>query len=346
MANIDWPGLLKWSTKYHDGTSDISKFKQLSEEDRKFLEGAMEQAFGQIEDPNKVMEEAVTQLRDDSRTNESVLTALEVIDRCCDDPDCARNCERLGAVQAILDMLKESSEKGFLGAEAEVCRRSAEILALLCANNPVIQQAAAKRGAVELLTTVVTSEAASASGASSEPRLKCLRALSAVVRGEESLETAFIEKHDGVALLVSALKPGETSGLKLREKAAQMASGLLCADSEAVKATLKGHIETLARTLYVSAQGGSGLLEVEEGEETDEGSDLQYREVVANFALRVATAAASVPEVKAAVRGPLSDTVKARCAAITRSYHRKPGADAEQIKEELGLLLQAVKILA
>ena len=80
----------------------------------RFLEKALEEAFGQIEDPNQVMSEAADQLRSESRSEESISTALEasadnwsdekvtespraaqVIDRCCDDPDCARNAEKL-----------------------------------------------------------------------------------------------------------------------------------------------------------------------------------------------------------------------------------------------------------
>eukprot|EP00913_Durusdinium_trenchii_P009266 g8707.t1 len=109
MAGINWPGLLAWSTKYHDGTAP-SQFKQMTEEDRKFLEKAMEEAFGQIEDPherdpNKVMTEARDQLVSEARSEESITTALEVIDRCCDDPDCARNAEKLDVLQPLLDLL-------------------------------------------------------------------------------------------------------------------------------------------------------------------------------------------------------------------------------------------------
>lgn len=39
---IDWEGLLKFSLQYSDGT-EKSKFKEMSEEDKKFLESAMEE---------------------------------------------------------------------------------------------------------------------------------------------------------------------------------------------------------------------------------------------------------------------------------------------------------------
>ena len=38
---VDWQGLLNWSLQYQDGTKP-SQFKQMSEEDRKFIEDAFE----------------------------------------------------------------------------------------------------------------------------------------------------------------------------------------------------------------------------------------------------------------------------------------------------------------
>jgi len=40
--NIDWQGLLNWSTKYHDGTAP-SDVQPMSEEDREWLQQAMKQ---------------------------------------------------------------------------------------------------------------------------------------------------------------------------------------------------------------------------------------------------------------------------------------------------------------
>jgi hypothetical protein len=59
---MNWPGLLQWSTKYHDGTSP-SEFKMMTDEDRAFIHKAMEEAFGKIEDPNQVMAEAIGQIK-------------------------------------------------------------------------------------------------------------------------------------------------------------------------------------------------------------------------------------------------------------------------------------------
>merc|ERR1719163_2724578 len=143
---MNWPGLLAWSTKYHDGTH-ASEFKQMTDEDRAFLERAMEEAFGKIEDPNQVMAEAIGQIKAPDRTDTSITTALEVIDKCCDDPDCARNCEKLDGLQPLLDLL--SSHEG------PIAHRTLEILALLFSNNPNIQEAGARRGAMETFLRLV-----------------------------------------------------------------------------------------------------------------------------------------------------------------------------------------------
>ena len=75
---LNWPGLLAWSTNYHDGTAP-SQFKQMSPEDRAFLEKAMEEAFAHIEDPNKVFAEAIDQIKAPDRTDEGITTTPSLI---------------------------------------------------------------------------------------------------------------------------------------------------------------------------------------------------------------------------------------------------------------------------
>jgi len=100
-----------------------SQFKPMTPEDREFLEQALAEAFGKIEDPNKVMLEAINQLKAEDRNGATIMTALEVIDKCCDDPDCARNAEKLDGVQPVLDLATS--------ADQQIRMRSLEILALL-----------------------------------------------------------------------------------------------------------------------------------------------------------------------------------------------------------------------
>jgi hypothetical protein len=208
-----WPGLLAWSAKYHDGTKP-SEFKMMSDEDKAFLEKAMEEAMSQIEDPNKMFSEAIGMVKATDRTDESITTALEVIDRCCDDPDVARNAEKLDGIQPTLDLLQ--SHPG------PICNRALEILALLFANNENLQEAGGRRGSMEIFLRLVRE-----SDAGSETRSKAFRALVALVRANQAFEEGFLKENDGINVIKSCMDP---SDLRLCEKATSFARSLAEAD--------------------------------------------------------------------------------------------------------------------
>jgi len=276
MAGINWPGLLAWSTKYHDGTAP-SEFKQLSEEDRRFLERAMEEAFGHVEDPNKVMVEARDQILSPERTDESISTALEVIDRCCDDPDCARNAEKLDVLQPLLDLAASH--------EGSVRSRTFEILALLFSNNPNIQAAGVKREALPLCMKI-----AQESPAGSEERSKAFRALVALVRNVKEFEKLLLDQSSGLALLTMCMElPGT------REKAASFVRSLVENESMAAE-----HAAPLATAL---AKLFSNL----------EDAGIQYKETLASCALQLGSGfkAQCPPELLAAVTARVSELTAA-----------------------------------
>mmetsp|Transcript_70644 Transcript_70644/g.169291 ORF Transcript_70644/g.169291 Transcript_70644/m.169291 type:complete len:294 (+) Transcript_70644:88-969(+) len=206
---VNWPGLLAWSTKYHDGTKP-SEFKQMSQEDKEFLEKAMEEAFGQMEDPNVAFQEAIEQIKSPERTQESIATSLEVIDRLCDDPDVARNAEKLDGIQPLLDLAKLDTPQQ---------SRTLEILALLFSNNPNIQQVGFKRGALQIFVDIMQNNPVA-----SEPRTKAFRTLAALVRSEKPIEEAFLQQHAGAATLVACLSMCEPSSM--REKALSLVRSL------------------------------------------------------------------------------------------------------------------------
>mmetsp|Transcript_107673 Transcript_107673/g.131390 ORF Transcript_107673/g.131390 Transcript_107673/m.131390 type:complete len:300 (+) Transcript_107673:37-936(+) len=279
MAGINWPGLLAWSTKYHDGTAP-SQFKQMSEEDRRFLEKALEEAFGQIEDPNQVMTEAAEQLRSESRSEESVSTALEVIDRCCDDPDCARNAEKLDVLQALLDLLPVYS--------GSVRNRTFEILALLFSNNPNIQAAGMKRGSLQMCVKI-----AQESSVASDDRSKSFRALVALVRNVQEFEKFLLEDEAARQLLLDCLSPEELPGT--REKATSFVRSL--AESGSLQPESVAPLVPAICKLF-------GHLE-------DTG--IQYKETLSSCALQLATSfKAQCSGLQAAVEGRISDLVAAK----------------------------------
>jgi hypothetical protein len=209
---VDWPGLLKWSINHHDGTKP-SEFKMMTEENKKFLEAALEEAFGKVEDPNKVMAQAIEQIKSPDRTDASIITALEVIDKCCDDTDCARNCEKLDGIQCMLDVT-ESHPEGV------ICARALEILALLFSNNPAIQKAGGRRGGIERFTRLVRE-----APAGSEVRSKAFRALVALVRSEPELEEKLMKEQDGISVILLCIN---VKDIRLCEKTASFVRSLSC----------------------------------------------------------------------------------------------------------------------
>jgi hypothetical protein len=298
MAGIHWPGLLAWSTQYHDGTAP-SQFKQMSDEDRKFLEAAMEEAFSQIENPNKMMSEAVQQIKAEDRTDTSITTALEVIDRCCDDPDCARNAEKLDAVQTILDLAKSH------GGQIRV--RSLEILALLFSNNPSIQEAGIRRGAMKDFLDLVRN-----SPAGSEDRSKSFRSLVSLVRGVEEYEEMLLRKESGADVIEFCMNLREDP--RTRDKAVSFvrtlaAQGRLQPDE--VERFIKASIPLL-------------------GDNSEAG--VQYRETLAQCALALAEASAA---------GDAREELKASVGARIALAASKEGSD-----EEVGALKEAATALA
>lgn len=275
---MNWPGLLAWSTKHHDGTKP-SKFKPLSGEDRVFLEKAMEEAFGKVVDPNKVMMEAVGQISSKDRTDEIIATALEVLDKCCDDVDCARNIEKLGGLQPLLDLL---------GTHSGAIRvRTLEILALMMSNNEKIQEAGVKRGAMKAFLSIIKEVPKD-----SEERGKAFRALVALVRQVQVFEETLLRGAGGMSVIMSFLEPEEDA--RAREKAASFVRSL-AADGRFQADEADAVIKAIAKLLRgVSTEG------------------LQYREVVTDSMFELLSSfPGTVPaEAKEAVRERLAKLQK------------------------------------
>lgn len=267
---VNWPGLLAWSTQHHDGTAP-SQFKPMSKEDREFLEKAMEEAFGKLEDPNKVMEEAIQQIMAADRTDQSIITALEVIDKCCDDVDCARNVEKLNGLQPLLDLLESH--------DGPIRVRTLEILALLFSNNPHIQDAGFRRGAMKAFCKVMQE-----CPKGSEERSKAFRALVALARKIQAFEESFLRSEAGIAIILSFLASEENA--KTREKAASFIRSLAgdgrLQDSEA--SSLAAALAQLFRSIA--------------------NESIQYREIFADCACELMRTfpGACVAELKVVVR--------------------------------------------
>lgn len=87
-SNIDWPGLLRWSASYADGTRPTER-KAISMEDIEFLENAILS----MPDYRRLVENALPQLQNPN--DDKVLDALQVIEDAFDwDPELTRNLKK------------------------------------------------------------------------------------------------------------------------------------------------------------------------------------------------------------------------------------------------------------
>ncbi|KAF8822397.1 hypothetical protein IE077_003858, partial [Cardiosporidium cionae] len=197
MSSINWSGLLKWSLSYSDGTAPTSR---LNEEDISFLQGAIQEALSSVEDPSKLITEAIEKLSD---SNESVIiTAIELIEKCVDFyPETARQFDRLNAMEPLLHVLSSRNE--------DIVERSFQIMAFIFSNNPTVQQHAYEKKALPILMEFLETTP------STKLAIRCLGAISALIRNIGDAEKDFVESN-GLKALVIALNSENT---KYQEKA-------------------------------------------------------------------------------------------------------------------------------
>lgn len=224
-----------------------------------------------IEDPNQIFKEAIDKVKMPGASVAELVTSLEIIDRCCDDPDVARNVEKLDGLQALLDLVETHS--------GSVQVRSLEILALLLANNPNIQELAMKRRAMKVFKNRLEQ--------GSEVRPKAFRALVALVRGVEALEVQFLES-GGAEVLLEGLRVDEDS--KVRDKALNFVRCLVCEQRLSSTDTARFLVALVPLLPNIAAE------------------EMQYRETFAACAMELLRAAPSEcpSELADAMRGRLA----------------------------------------
>ncbi len=127
----NWTGLLGWSTTYHDGTS-ASQLGPMDSERRKWLEGALDSAFGGQEDPNALIKKAVQEIHENG-----ISAGLDMLDFGSDILECVENIDKLGGLKVMIDLVKSDSPDTVI--------RASNVLHLYLSNNPRAQIAASVR---------------------------------------------------------------------------------------------------------------------------------------------------------------------------------------------------------
>ena len=197
----DWPGLLKWSLQFQDGTAPSPKC-EMDEEKRKWLEDALAAAGeGEVggmkqdlkiicHDCGKCFEETLTE-----EELEAKEMAVERIRDVVDNLDNAKDLIPLGGFEPLLELL-ECAYPSLVGSIAS-------LLAVAVQNHPACQQHCHEVGALGHIIAAFETK-------NQGTRAKLMSFLSSLVRGASPVFPPFIEG-GGVKMLVSILSDAESS---------------------------------------------------------------------------------------------------------------------------------------
>lgn len=252
MVNINWPGLLKWSTKYSDGTVDTSK--RLSPEDIEFLQGAIKECLSKIEDPYEAMDEAVKNFKSDDEG--IILAAAKIVERLLDEyPEIARNLNKINAVDPLLQLIESEN--------VHILESVLQIFSLALSNNPDLQDVVFKKGALKkLLIKLQQSQV-------THIDTKLITAISALIRHHNEAENKFID-YGGVGFLVYGMR---TNIFKYQEKAALLLKHLV-------------YQNKISYELFVKKEIMNGIICLANNKNIDE-TGVQYGETTAELILAI-----------------------------------------------------------
>lgn len=241
----NWTGLLGWSTTYHDGTNP-TKFGAMDEERKKWLETALNSAFGGQEDPNQVMKKAVQEISEGR-----VSAGLDLLDYASDFLDCAENFGKIGGLECVINLLKDENP--------ELVKRAMEILTAYLPNNARLQlEASLKHDCLNQLKMVITSHPMNR-----ETVAGAVSVIGSLIRNVTVLESSFIR--DGGVEFLSELVTTD-SDQRLTLKIVSLFFFLASRHDLTSKASIfNGNI----RSIYTS--------------ESIDQTDIQFWETVSNF---------------------------------------------------------------
>lgn len=252
MVNINWPGLLKWSMKYSDGT--VNTNKRLSKEDIEFLQGAIKECLSHIEDPYEAMVEAVSNFQ--SKDEGLILASAKIVERLLDEyPEIARNLNKTNAIDPLLDLIELENN--------HILESVLQIFSLALSNNPDLQDIVFKKGALKkLLIKLQQSQ-------HTHIDTKLITAISALIRHHSDAENKFID-YGGVGFLAYGM---QTNIYKYQEKSALLLKHLV-------------HQGKITYEIFVKKEIMKGLISLANNKNIDE-TGVQYGETTAELILAI-----------------------------------------------------------
>ncbi|VEV55924.1 conserved Plasmodium protein, unknown function [Plasmodium vinckei vinckei] len=250
MVNINWPGLLKWSTKYSDGTIDTNK--RLSKEDIEFLQGAIKEALSQVEDPYEAIGEAVRNF--ESKDEGIILASAKIIERLVDEyPEVAKNLDKINALDPLLKLLESNNN--------HILESVLQIFSLALSNNPVLQDCVFKKNGLKILLLKLQESK------QTTVDKKLITAISALIRHHDEGENKFID-YGGIAFLVYGM---QTNIYKYQEKSALLLKHLV-------------HQNKITFEIFEKNKVMNGLIALTNNKNIDE-TGIQYGETTAELFL-------------------------------------------------------------
>jgi len=217
---VDWPGLLKWSLKYSDGTKNKDDLKPMDDDTKKWLTEAIKAyTFDEIGRMKEVLGFLKKPETNDPNDAEERLAYVQELGNLCEGTENARDLVRIKELPTLINiMLKSQYDK---------VRREAYFVFAGCnQNNLMVQTASMENGAFLLFNAVLNETIL-------ENKENAFAALSSLLRGENlEAKREFIDT-DGVEFLLELLSNQEKyNSSKLRTKVVLLLMDLIFYDDK------------------------------------------------------------------------------------------------------------------
>jgi hsp70-interacting protein len=220
-----WLGLLKWSLAYTDGTKD-SEHKQMSAEDKAFLEAVMKDGIiDENERMKEILKQVTTQMeswKSDRATAEDESQVEELLDELrfiVEQIDYARAFAAMKGLPFLLGCIQETDAIPI--STRSMCLG---VLCTLCQHNPPLQTELLELGSLKVLSDLFFSSlegAGNHDGQHQPPKdsnyqARIMQAISANVRSHEMAETVFCQLEQAPQLLLDGVAKDAPTSLRKR----------------------------------------------------------------------------------------------------------------------------------
>jgi hsp70-interacting protein len=217
-----WLGLLKWSLAYTDGTKD-SEHKQMSAEDKAFLEAVMKDGIiDENERMKEILKQVTTQMeswKSDRATAEDESQVEELLDELrfiVEQIDYARAFAAMKGLPFLLGCIQETDAIPI--STRSMCLG---VLCTLCQHNPPLQTELLELGSLKVLSDLFFSSLEGADGHHQPPKdsnyqARIMQAISANVRSHEMAETVFCQLEQAPQLLLDGVAKDAPTSLRKR----------------------------------------------------------------------------------------------------------------------------------